>query len=131
MSKHDTNDIVAKYVELRDARSRLKKEFTEQDDKLKAAQEVIQTYLMSLMGELGVNSLNADAGTAYRSTSTKASIADRHMVRNTVLATGNLDLLEMRASSAAVKQYMEEHDGAVPPGFSVFTEETVNIRRSN
>ena len=128
----DVDTVVAKYVELRDRRSALKKEFETEDNKLQEAQDKIETYLLHLMREMGgVENIKTAAGTAYKSTRTKASIADRLLVRAFVLETGNLDLLEMRASSTGVKQYMEEHEGALPAGFNVFTEESVNIRRAN
>lgn len=128
----DVNTVVAKYVEIRDRRSALKKQYETDDAKLKAALNDIEVYLLHLMQEMGgVENIKTDAGTAYKSTTTKASLADRALARAFVLETGNLDLLEMRASSTGVKTYMEEHDGALPAGFSVFTEETVNIRRAN
>lgn len=128
----DVDTVVTKYIELRDRRSELKKQFEANDAKLKEAMTNIETYLLHLMAEMGgVENIKTAAGTAYKSTTTKASMADRSLARAFVLETGNLDLLEMRASSTGVKAYMEEHDGALPAGFSVFTEETVNIRRAN
>ena len=127
----DVNQVVAKYVDLRDRRSALKKKFEGEDGKLKEALNNIEVYLMHLMQEMGgVENIKTDAGTAYKSTLTKASIADRLLVRKFVMESGNLDLLEMRASSTGVKAYMSEHKGNLPPGFSVFEEETINIRRA-
>ena len=126
-----TDDVVSKYIELRDRRSALKAEFEKNDGKLKEAMETIETYLMHLMNEMGgVDSIKTEHGTAFKKELTKASIADRALARAFVLETQNLDLFELRASSSAVKKYVEENEGALPPGFSVFTEETVQIRRA-
>lgn len=127
-----TDEVVAKYVELRDRRAALKADYTKEDEKLKSAMETIESYLSHLMHEMGgVDSLKTAHGTAFKKVSTKASFADRDLARKYALETGNLDVFELRASSTGVKTYMDEHDGALPPGFSVFTEETVQIRRSN
>jgi hypothetical protein len=127
----DAEKVITKYIELRDRKSGLKKQYDSEVAKLDEAMEVIETYLMSMMKTLGVDSLKAsDAGTAYRTVRTKASIDDRAQARAFVLKTGNLDLFELRASGTGVKTYLEEHK-ALPPGFSVLEEETVNIRRAN
>ena len=124
-------EVISKYVSLRDKKAELKKAFDAETKKLDDAMETIETYLMTLMDTLGgVDNIKTTAGTAYKSQRTKASIADRQLAREFVLETGNLDLLELRASSTAVKQYLDDN-GALPPGFNAIVEETVNIRRAN
>lgn len=125
----NTEEIIAKYVSLRDRKAELKKEYDTAAGKLDAAMETIETYLMALMGSLGVESVRTDAGTAYKTTRVKASISDREAARKFILDNEAIDLLEMRASSTAIKQYMQDN-GGVPPGFAVLEENTVNIRRS-
>lgn len=123
--------LISKYIDLRDRKAELKKAFDADVAKLDKAMETIETYLMHLMNELGgVENIKTGVGTAYRSARTKASIADRQLARDFVLRTGNLDLLELRASSKGVEQYVEEHK-ALPAGFSTLVEESVTIRRSN
>lgn len=130
MATNNAEQVIDKYVELRDRKSTLKKAYDADVEKLDAAMDTIEVYLMELMKNLGVDSLKANAsGTAYRVTKTKASIDDRALARAFALETGNLDLFELRASSTGVKAYLEEN-AALPPGFSVLEEETVNIRRS-
>ena len=123
--------VIEKYVSLRDKKAELKKAFDAEVKKLDDAMETMETYLMALMNELGgVDNIKTGAGTAYKAQRTKASIADRQLAREFVLETGNLDLLELRASSTAVKQYLDEN-GALPPGFNAIVEESINIRRAN
>jgi len=127
---HDVNEIVTKYIALRDKKSALKKEFDDKVAKLDTAMETMEVYLAQLMTSLGVDSISADAGTAYTSVRTKVKILDREKARLFVLKTKNLDLLELRASSTGVTQYMQEF-GKLPDGFDALVESTVNIRRSN
>ncbi len=125
----NTDEIVAKYVALRDRKSELKRAYDLQVAEIDQAQETIEVYLMQLLTSLNVESLSATAGTVYKSTTVKAKIADREEARKFVLKTKNLDLLELRASSSGVKQYLQEH-GKLPEGFEALTEQTVNVRRA-
>lgn len=125
-----TEEVIAKYVSLRDKKAEFKKEYDEKVAKIDAAQATLEVYLMQLLDSLKVESLRTEAGTAYKSTTVRAKILDREVARAFVLKTKNLDLLELRASSAGVKQYLQEK-GKLPDGFEALTEQTVNIRRSN
>lgn len=126
---HNTDEIVAKYVALRDKKSVLKAEYDAEVGKVEKAMEAIETYLMALMQELKVDQLKTGHGTAYTVERVKASIPDREAARAFVLETKNLDLIELRASSKGVQTYMQEH-GVVPAGFAVITENSVQIRRA-
>jgi hypothetical protein len=128
---NETEKVVAKYIELRDRKGELKKEYDTKVSKIDAAMDTIETYLMTLMDTLGVDSMKIDdVGTAFKTTRVKASFADRDLARKFVLDTQNLDLLELRASSTGVKQYLEEHK-ELPPGFNAITEQSVTIRRAS
>ena len=57
--------LVAKYVELRDRRTAIKKAFTAEDQGLIKLMDKIELTLQSTLNDLGVNSLNTDHGTVY------------------------------------------------------------------
>lgn len=70
-------EIIAKYIELRDRKAALAKKQAEEMAPLSKAQEDIENYLMHQMNTLGVDSLKANGvGTAFKATSTSCQMAD-------------------------------------------------------
>jgi len=130
MAKVDVDKMVAVFVKMRDARSKLKKEFDEADSALKADQEVLQLELLRLMGEYKVDSLKTKHGTVYTESLLKPSVQDWDALYKYIQTTGNFDALERRVKTAFVKEYMETTEGDLPPGVSVHRELTAKVRRS-
>lgn len=132
MSNQWTVDkLIDVYVRIRDKRSEIKKAFEDQDGKLKEQLQVVETELMRRAQEQGVTQFKSDHGLAYTTESMKASIADKGAF-STFLRENDidpLDIMESRVSTRALQDYMDEHEGAVPPGVNTFREKHVRVRR--
>ena len=125
-------EVMEKRIILRDKRSDLKKEFSEQDNKLKEAEIQCENWLLRRANENGVDSFKCTGiGTAYKSIDVKTSCADWPAFYKWVLSTGNIDALEKRVSRTFVKDFRKETKGELPPGVNVFEEEVMNVRRDN
>ena len=86
-------------------------------------------FLQKAFDAAGLDSAKTSAGTAYTSTRTTASVADKDSFMDFVKANSEWHLLETRCSKTAVEQF-KEVNGEVPPGVNWREERVVNIRRS-
>lgn len=121
--------IVDKYLQLRDQKKVFKDEYDAKVAEIDAAMERIENYLLAEMQKSGLKNLPTEAGTAYMSTRTSATVADwdslLHFVKEHELWT----MLEKRVSKTAVEEYVAANDD-LPPGVNITQAVVVNIRRS-
>lgn len=123
------SDLVAKYIELRDKKAEYKAEYEVKVGRIEEALDKIEAKLLEVFDTAGMDSVKTEAGTAYVSTRTAASVADRDSFMEFVRTNDEWPLLEVRASKAAVEEYRSQHDD-LPPGINWREERVVNIRRS-
>jgi len=64
------------FIKIRDERARLKKEWEDEDDKLKHQQDVIKKALLTHCNETGAKSVKTEAGTFYRSVKSNYFVTD-------------------------------------------------------
>lgn len=119
----DTNKLIETYVKLRDKKKELQ-------DKLKADLEPIEEGLMKIesrvlqvMQETGVDKLAGSAGTAFSKINTSVTVADWDKVVEYVRDNDAFDLLEKRVSKTAAQER-----GDVP-GLAVSQTKVVQFRR--
>lgn len=125
------DDIVAKYIALRDRKSAMKKEYDEKVAKVDDAMNKMEAIIMKVFKDSGIDSARTDAGTAYLSTRTSATVADRDTFFGWVLEDPEerVSFLENRVSKTMVDQFKAAHDD-LPPGLNYRSEVTVGVRRS-
>jgi hypothetical protein len=123
------DQLVQFYIQLRDKRAAAKAAFTNADAADKAKQERIGNLLLSRFQAAGIQSVRTHHGTAYISTKTSATVADRDMFLNFVREAQAWDFLESRVNKTAVQEYKEQHQ-ALPPGVNWREELDVNVRVS-
>ncbi len=125
------SDLVTTYITIRDARAVRKAAFTAADAKDKATQEKIEAVFLMKFKELGIDSVKASdgVGTAYKSTLTSATVADRGAFLQHIVTTGEYTLLDVRANKTAVTEWREANND-LPPGLNWREEQTISVRRS-
>lgn len=129
------DQLTGKYIELRDRRTALKKEYDAADDKLKVLMTAIEDRLRADLDALGATSAKTAHGTVYKTYKEFASVADFDAMINYIKENEAWDMFERRVSKTAVRNYMEQDkDGNYinppPPGVNFVRQETVQIRRS-
>jgi uncharacterized protein YfaQ (DUF2300 family) len=123
--------ILAAYQKVRSMRADLKRKYEEEDSDLKRKLNLMEVELMRIMEKTGTDQLKVDGvGLAYRSENMKFKGNDWPAIWQWIQETGNLGTLQRRLASGSLKDYMEENDGALPPGVGVSVERTVVVRRS-
>lgn len=126
----DIDEMVDVYQRIHEARRELKHKFDEEDRALKADEESIKLALLGFMQKSGLKSVKTNHGTAYQQEDVIPTGSDWHAFYDWVRENNAFDALERRIKKTFVKEYMENNEGAVPPGVSVLRELTVRIRRS-
>lgn len=121
--------MVSAYIKMRDARHALKAEYEKKDKELKDNQEQLEAFMLGQMNTSGVTSLRTPHGTAYRTETMVPTGSDWTAFYAWVKQTNGFDFLFRRIKADAVKDYMDQHDGEVPPGVAVYSKLGVTIRR--
>lgn len=126
----NASELVERYIALRDKKAQMKAEFEEKLKPLDDAMERVEGVLLGLLNQLGADSLAGKSGTAYVSTKTSASVADREAYTGWILAqpAERLIFLDVRANKTAVEHYKDENQ-ELPPGINWSAVRTVNVRR--
>lgn len=125
----DLNKVARAYIKLRNKRAELKSAFDEQDAGLKEKQAQLEAAMLQHFNANNVESVRTTAGTIYRQIDVKPSCQDWQAFYGWVKDHDGFDFLEQRLKKATIKQFMEVHDGALPPGVSVHQEYVVRVRK--
>jgi hypothetical protein len=123
-------ELITAYIKYRDYTAAKQKAL---DDELKPyadAMATISTAMLDHLNMSGADSIKTDAGTAYVSELDSMKVGDRDALGAFILETGELQLLSMAVAKDAVRDYMAEHQGQLPPGVEKSSIRKVNFRRS-
>lgn len=126
----DTAKMVKAFVKLRDTRGELKRKFEEEDNKLKAKQQLLEGQLLKFLNENEMESVKTPNGTFYRQEEITPTGSDWDAFYGWIVDNNALDALERRIKKNFIKEYMEAHNGGIPPGVSVYREFVVRVRRT-
>lgn len=147
----DISVLTALYLKLRNSKKDLDEQAKKKTGPITAGLDLIENHFLAKMLELKVDSLKNEAGTPYRSEKTSITVADngafvdyvltralsglavsdaaKEAIKNAMLDSGQLALIEARAAKSAIEALMEETK-ELPPGLNHRVEATVNVRAS-
>lgn len=112
----DVNKLVSVYVKIRDARSELKREFTEKDDDLKSQLEKVSRVLLDYAKDNDMSSMKTAAGTVSRVKKTKYWPSDWDSFFTYMKDYGGPEMFMTRNLNQAVfKEFLEQYPDAKPP----------------
>ena len=125
------DELVANYIKLRDKKSQLKKQYDEKVAKVDAVMDRMEAIILKTFQDSGIDSARTDAGTAYISTRTSATVGSREEFLSWVLQDPDERsiFLENGVSKVAVEQFKAANDD-LPPGINFRSEVTVGVRRA-
>jgi len=131
MSEQVPIDTLVKiYVRIRDAKAAAKKEFDAKAVELEGKLLSIAAELKARAQAEGVEGFKTDFGTVFLTETMKTSCADWNAFGEFLKDHDPLEFMEKRISSTAVKEYMKQHEGMLPPGVSIFKEIEARVRRA-
>ena len=125
----DINAVVEHYVKLRDHKALLDAAHKANVAEIDAQMKNAEAFLLGHLNETGLDRMGTSAGTVYVTVKTMPSIKDRSALTDYIKATGQIELLQMRVSSTAVKEFLEHNNNQLPPGVDIATAREVSVRR--
>lgn len=125
----NVDELITEYITLRDDKAALKKQWSEDNAVLDKRMFEIESEFLNKFNTENSESAKSAAGTAFKTHRVTAKVEDRDSWLKHVIETENYQFIESKANKTAVDQYIAEH-GAPPPGISIVTETTVQIRRA-
>ena len=105
-------------------------EWEKKEAKYKADLEEIANFMLGQLNESNVDAIKTPAGTIYRQEKIIPTGADWDKFYKWVAENDAFDALERRIKATFIKDYMEQHANALPPGVSVFRQYKVGVRKS-
>lgn len=121
--------IVERYVQLRDRRAQMKAAYEASVADITTGMNRLENAILATLNEQGAESFRTAHGTAYKSTSTSATVADWDSLLGFVRENDRWDMLEKRVSKTAVDQFRAANDD-LPPGINYRESVSVGVRRS-
>lgn len=122
-------ELVSKYIELRDIKSQLKAKFDQRVSKIDSVLDRIEAAILAEFNESGMESVRTKCGTAYKQTRVSANVADWEAALGFIREHELWHMLERRVNKTAVEQFKEANDD-LPPGVNWREEVVINVRRS-
>lgn len=124
------DEIVEKYIKLRDESDRIAARAKADLEPVAAAMKGIETYLMALAQKTGQTKFGTKAGTAFITTKTGCNVGDWDTALGFIREQNAWHLLNKAVNKTAVGEYMEANQGQTPPGVEWVALKAIQIRRS-
>jgi len=126
----DMNAVVQHYLVLRDTKAKMDAEHKARVAELDAQIKNAESFFLNHLNETGQTGGKFPAGTLVVKTKTQTNLKDKSAFSEFVKATGQIELMQMRVSSTAVGEYMEQNNNQLPPGVEVTQVRAVEVRRA-
>jgi hypothetical protein len=123
-------ELVDEYIRLRDAKAAAKVTMEEflMANFTKRMNE-IESALLYQLQTLGVDSMKTESGTFFKRVEVSVTVADGAAFQRHVIGTQQWELIDFRANKTAVKAFVEEHEGALPPGVNYAPTTVLSVRK--
>lgn len=122
------DDLVDQYVRLRDKIKEADDAHKKKVQPAKTHLELLNNTLLERLNNLGGESVKTASGTVYRTSKRSASIADGSVFREYVIDNAEWNLVDWRANSTAVDDYIKSNE-VPPPGVNFSVHYVVGVRR--
>ena len=123
------SELVSKYIELRDKKAEIKAEYDLKVARIDEVMDKIENKFLQVFQETGMESIRTEFGTAFASSRTSCTVADKEIFMDYVVKNQEWPLLEVKPAKKAVEEFKTATD-ELPPGLNWNVERTVSIRRS-
>lgn len=124
------NDIVERYIKLRDKKAELKNKFDADVAAIETGMARCEAYILNHFQTTGQTSAGTEAGTAYLAPVTSATVADWDATLRWIQENQLWNFLERKVNKTAVIEFKAANDD-LPPGVNWREETVVRIRRAS
>lgn len=126
----NTEELVGAYLNIRNERDRVKREYEAQDAALKEDMAKVEAALLSVCNEINADSIKTSHGTVMRKLNERFYCSDWDNFYKFVLLNEAPQLLERRIHQGNFKEFLKGDEG-MPPGINVMREFGVTVRKSS
>lgn len=119
---------IQQYVAIRDRLKEMEVDHEKAKKPLTDALEELNGVLQEFLDDNGTDSVKTKWGTCFKSTRYTASLADSEAFMTYVIQSGRFELLDRKANSTAVRDFVAEQ-GNLPPGCNLTAKSNVGVRR--
>ncbi len=130
MAEISDSHIIQKYIAFRDLLDERSKQRATEDAPISEAMQLLEGFMSIRLRERGDESVRTEHGTAYTSRTMSVRTADKEALFNFIRESDQFQLLAGNLSKDAVREHMDEHQGAAPPGVDVTTITKTLFRRA-
>lgn len=130
MTEMTADKLVTAYIKIRTKREQLKAAFEEQDNDLRAQQDMISEELLEMCKTIGADSLKTSAGTASKTVKTRYWTSDWESMYGFIRQNDVFHLLEQRIHQTNIKKFLEDNPDLLPPGLNSDSRYTITIRKA-
>jgi hypothetical protein len=120
--------LVKVAIKIRDKIAEVTKEHEAAVKVLKEQQTAVTNEIVRRLQGRGATQTKTEFGTAFLGERMTATIADDKSFNDFILDTKDLGFYQRRVKVEHLKEYMDAHEGRLPPGVSVYREVTLNLR---
>ena len=122
------SELVEQFISMRREKKKYEDEFAEAIKlKYELPMADIEQKVLTLLNDMGLDSIKGRSGTAYRQVNTSVTIADGREFRRHIIGGELWDLVDWRANKTAVNDLVEQGE-PLPPGINRSTFVKVGFR---
>lgn len=126
----DLSQVAETYIKIRDAKATRRKAWEAEEAEFDAKLEKLEGFMLKHLNEHGMDSVRTAGGTFYRQEEIRPNITDDVAFYGWIKANDAFDALERRVKRTFVSEFMETHEGGLPPpGITVSREYVVRVRK--
>jgi hypothetical protein len=130
MEDVQTDKLAEIYIKIRDKRAEIKELYEQQDEELKAQQDLLAEKMLEVCHDNNADSIKTPAGTIIRKVDTRYWTTDWDSMYQFIQEHDAYPLLEKRIHQTNLKQFLEENPNLLPAGLQADSKYTVVVRRS-
>ena len=132
MSNINTEEAVMAYLNIRNEREKILREYEAKDAKLKEDMAKIEALLLDVCNNINADSIRTSHGTVMRKLSERFFCQDWDNFYGFILENEAVQLLERRIHQSNFKEFLKDHEGdGLPPGVNVMREFGISVRKAS
>lgn len=126
----DLSKVAETYIKIRDAKHDRKKAWEAEEAEFNAKLEKLEGFMLQHLNTHGTDSVRTAGGTFYRQEDIRPNITDDVAFYGWIKDNDAFDALERRVKKTFISEFMETHEGGLPPpGITVSREYVVRVRK--
>jgi len=122
------DEAIAAFLKLRNKKDSMEAELKQKTDAIAKIMTKLEQYLMVQASEQGVDSFKTEHGTAFIKEADYASVEDWDVVLEFIADKQAYEFLTKKVNKLAVREYIEENDGLMPPGMTYGVRRGIQVR---